>query len=146
MKGHVCKVCFYISINGSAPEKCPVCGAPKSAFEEKADAIKTPQDSANLTELEKKHIPTILVLKKCGLIPGCLDAHAKIGEILHPAQPEHHIVHIDFYLNNELISRVMLKPENLNPAAALHIKATSGKLACVSLCNLHGAWIREVNL
>ena len=39
MKGYVCKICGFISINGSAPDKCPVCGAPKTAFEEK-DAIK----------------------------------------------------------------------------------------------------------
>ncbi|MBU2505011.1 MAG: hypothetical protein KKB89_04350, partial [Candidatus Omnitrophica bacterium] len=77
MKGYVCKICKFISINGSAPEKCPVCGAPKTAFEEREDAIKTPQDESNLTELEKKHIPVITVVKACGLIPhGCQDAHA----------------------------------------------------------------------
>ena len=147
MKGYVCKICKYISINGSAPEKCPVCGAPKSAFEEKEDAIKTPQDANNLTELEKKHIPVITVVKKCGLIPGgCTDVHVKMGEIQHPMQPEHYIMHIDFYIDKELISRVMLTPDKLNPAAALHLKAKSGKLTVIELCNLHGAWIKEEDL
>lgn len=147
MKGFVCKVCGYISINGSAPLNCPVCHAPKTSFQEKGDAIKTPADANNLTELEKKHIPVITVVKKCGLIPeGCQDAHVKIGEIQHPMQLEHYIGHIDFYIDKEFISRVVLTPYKLNPAAALHIKATSGKLTAIELCNLHGAWIKEATL
>ena len=55
MKGLVCKVCGFIAISGKAPEKCPVCGADKISFAEKEDAIKTPKDTNNLTELEKKH-------------------------------------------------------------------------------------------
>ena len=147
MKGFVCKVCGFISINGNAPDKCPVCGAPKASFEEKEDAVKTPKDANNLTELEKKHIPVITIVKKCGLIPeGCQDVHVRMGEIQHPMQPEHYIKHIDFYINNEFISRVILTPDKLNPAAALHMKSTSGKLTVIELCNLHGAWITEVSL
>jgi len=147
MKGYVCKVCKFISINGVAPDKCPVCGAPKSAFEDKDDAIKTPQDENNLTELEKKHVPVIVLVKKCSLIPeGCQDVHVKMGEIQHPMQPEHSILHIDFYIDKEFISRVILTPEKLNPAAALHLKAQSGKLSIVELCNIHGAWIKETEL
>lgn len=33
-----------------------------------------------------------------------------------------------------------------NPAAALHLKAKSGKLTAIDLCNLHGTWIKEMNL
>ena len=147
MKGFVCKVCGYISIDGSVPDKCPVCHAPKTSFEEKDDAIKTPKDVNNLTELEKKHVPVITVVKKCGLIPeGCQDVHVKMGEIQHPMLPEHYILHIDFYIDNKFISRVDLTPEKLNPAAALHLKATSGKLTVIELCNLHGAWIKEIEL
>lgn len=147
MKGFVCKVCRYISINGEAPDKCPVCGAPKTSFEEKEDAIKTPKDVGNLSELEKKHIPVITVVKKCGLIPeGCRDVHVKMGEIQHPMLPEHYIMHIDFYIDNEFISRIILTAEKLNPAGALHLKANSGKLSIIELCNLHGSWIKEVDL
>ncbi len=147
MKGFVCKVCGYISINGRAPENCPVCHAPKTSFEEKEDAIKTAKDVNNLTELEKKHIPVITLVKKCGLIPeGPQDVHVKMGEIQHPMQAEHYIVHIDFYIDNEFISRVILTPDKLNPAAALHLKAKSGKFSVIELCNLHGAWIKEENL
>ncbi|MBN1354225.1 MAG: hypothetical protein JW994_06125 [Candidatus Omnitrophica bacterium] len=147
MKGYVCKICSFISINGSAPEKCPVCGAPKAAFEEKEEAVKTPNDSNNLTELEKKHIPVITVVRKCGLIPeGCTDVHVKMGEIQHPMEAKHYIMHIDFYIDKELISRIMLTPDKLNPAGALHIKAKGGRLTVIELCNLHGAWIKETDL
>ena len=148
MKGFVCKVCGFISINGAVPDKCPVCGAPKSSFEEKADAIKTPKDVNSLTELEKKHIPVINVVKKCGLIPeGCQDLHVKIGEIQHPMQMEHYIVHIDVYLDNEFISRLILTSDKLNSAVSLHLKeVVTGKIAVIDLCNLHGAWIKEIEL
>ena len=147
MKGYVCKVCAFISINGSAPDKCPVCGSPKSAFEEKENAINDPKDVKNLTDPEKKHIPAITVVKKCGLIPeGCQDVHVKVGEIQHPMEQEHYIAHIDFYLDNEFISRIALTPDKLNPAGALHLKAQSGKITAVELCTVHGAWKNEANL
>lgn len=147
MKGFVCKVCGYISINGSAPENCPVCHAPKASFSEKEDAVKSPADANNLNELEKKHIPVITVVKKCGLIPdGCQDVHVKVGEVRHPMQAAHSIQHIDFYIDSEFAARVILTPDKLNPAAALHLSAKSGKLTAIELCNLHGAWSKEAAL
>ena len=147
MKGIVCKVCGFISINGVAPERCPVCGAPKSSFQEKDDAIKTPKDAGNLTELEKKHVPVITVVRKCGLMPeGCQDVHVKMGEITHPMQKEHYIVHIDFYIDKEFVARVHLTPEKLNPGAALHLKPGGSKLTVIEFCNLHGNWIKEADL
>ena len=147
MKGIVCKVCGYISINGSAPEKCPVCGAPSSAFTENEDAIKQAADQGNPNEAEKKHTPAITVVHKCGLIPeGCTDVHVKVGEIQHPMTVEHQIEHIDFYIDKEFISRIKLTPDKLNPAGALHLKASSGRLSAIESCNLHGQWIAETDL
>ena len=146
MKGYVCKVCGFISIAGAAPDKCPVCGAPKTSFEEK-DAIKIPKDPANMTDLEKKHVPVVKVIKKCGLIPeGCMDVHVRMGEIQHPMQADHFIVHIDFYVDKQFIARIHLTPEKCNPAGALHLKTGDGKLTVIELCNLHGAWISETEL
>ena len=147
MRGLVCKVCGYVAIDGVAPERCPVCNAPKTSFEDKDDALKIPKEPGNLTELEKKHVPVITVVKKCGLIPeGCQDVHIKMGEITHPMKKEHFIMYIDVYLEKKFISRITLSPEVLNPAAALHVKATGTKLTAVERCNLHGAWISEVDL
>lgn len=145
MKGYVCRICGFISINGSTPDKCPVCGALKVSFEEKEDAIKTPGDANNLSELEKKHIPVITIVKKSSLIPeDCRDVHVKMGEIQHPMAGEHYITHIDFYIDKEFISRVVLTPDKLNPAAALHLKAQDGTLSVIAFCNLHGDWIKEI--
>ena len=72
--------------------------------------------------------------------------HVKMGQIQHPMNLEHYIQHIDFYIDNDFISRVILTPDKLNPAAALHLKAKSGKLSVIELCNLHGAWIKEEDL
>lgn len=147
MKGIICGNCGYIAIDGAAPEKCPVCGAPKARFTEKQDALKTSKDVATVGESEKKHIPSITVNKQCGLIPSaCVDVSVKVGEITHPMLPEHFIMHIDFYIDNKYISRVMLTPEKLNPAATLHIKGGGSKLQAIELCNVHGAWFNEVNI
>ncbi len=43
MEGHVCKTCGYVSINGSAPDKCPVCMA--TIFELKENAINEPENA-----------------------------------------------------------------------------------------------------
>jgi superoxide reductase len=146
MKGYICGVCGYIAIDGAAPEKCPVCGVPKNKFTEKQDALKTAKDVATVGESEKKHIPSIAVNKKCALVPGCVDISVKVGEITHPMLPEHFIMHIDFYIDNKYVSRVMLTPDKLNPAATLHIKGGGSKVQAIEFCNVHGAWFNEVNI
>ncbi|MHB9155147.1 MAG: desulfoferrodoxin family protein [Endomicrobiales bacterium] len=148
MKGIVCKVCGLVAIDGTAPEICPVCGAPRSAFEEKEDALKTPQDVAAYGESEKKHIPSIKLVHVCGLIPegGCTDVNVRVGEILHPMLPEHFITSIDFYIDRKFVSRVHLTPGKLNPAAGLHLKTDKGVLTVIERCNIHGAWMNEVTL
>lgn len=146
MKAISCMVCGYIAIDGAAPAVCPVCGAPQTAFKETND-LKTAKDIAVTGESEKKHIPAITVVKKCGLIPdGCTDVHVKVGEVTHPMLPEHFIRHIDFYLDKKFIARVSLTPGALNPAAALHLKASSGVVTAIELCNLHGPWMNEASL
>ena len=146
MKTYLCKVCGHIEFN-NAPDFCPICGAPKTSFEDKPDIIKKPGSSEGKGESEKKHIPTILVVKTCGLIPhGCEDVHVKVGEIEHPMLKEHYITFIDFYLDKKYLSRVYLTPERLNPAAALHLKISSGVLTAIEHCNVHGYWMAEANL
>lgn len=147
MKGIVCNVCGFISINGAKPDKCPVCGAPKESFQEKEDAVKTPKDVVNLTDFEKKHMPLISPQKQCAPIhEGCQGVQVKVGQIEHPMLPEHYIMRIDFYLDREFLSRVIFTPGKLNPVAVLCIKASGAKLSAIELCNLHGAWIQEIDL
>jgi superoxide reductase len=146
MKGLVCKVCGYVSLDGSK-EVCPICHA-KNVFEEQDDAYKTPDFKAEKGESEKKHIPAFTVVEECGLIPGtgCVDVHVKIGEITHPTLPEHHITDITFYIENKFAAYVILTAD-VNPAAVIHLKGgTKGKIQVIENCNVHGKWFNEVEV
>jgi rubrerythrin len=67
-KRFVCKVCGYVYEGESAPEKCPVCKAPSTMFDEIKDELKlaaehefgvyekTVKDNANVSEEDKKFI------------------------------------------------------------------------------------------
>lgn len=136
-----CKVCGHIEFNES-PEKCLICRSPKSAFQENPDAIKQPADPENLTDGDKKHIP-IIQKTECGLMDGCSDVHAKVGEIEHPMQSEHYIMYLDYYLNDKFISRLWLSPEACKPVTSLHLAADSGKITVIEHCSVHGIWMSE---
>jgi superoxide reductase len=129
MKGLVCKVCGYVALDGNK-SVCPVCHQ-ENQFQEEQDAYKTPDFKATSGESEKKHIPIFEIVNDCRLIPhnGCtVDVHVKIGEILHPALPQHHITEITFYFDKKFIANVMLTPD-VNPAAVVHLKdETKGKV------------------
>ena len=147
MSTYVCSVCGHIEFN-EVPEKCLVCSAGQDAFSEDAEAIKKPADADNLTDGDKKHIPQIVIVKECGLIPDgtCTDVHARIGEIEHVMTEDHYIKYLDFYLDYKFISRIWLSPENCHPAAALHLNAPSGKITVVENCNVHGNWMAEADI
>ncbi|MCA6080080.1 MAG: hypothetical protein LE169_04235 [Endomicrobium sp.] len=146
MKGLVCKVCGYIALDGNR-EQCPVCRA-KNVFEDKEDAYKMTDFKAISGETEKKHIPSFAVVRKRGLIPGAdyIDVRVKIGEILHPALPEHHIMEIAFYIDNKFVENIMLTSD-INPTAVIRLKdGTKGKVQVIESCNVHGKWFNEVKV
>lgn len=147
MKILQCKTCGHIEFE-AAPDKCLVCRAPASAFAENAEAIKKPANPAALTDGDKKHIPQIVIVKECGLIPGgcCTDVHVRVGEIEHVMQPAHFITYLDYYLNRKFISRIWLSPEVCHPAAALHLNAKSGTVTVIEGCNVHGNWMAEATI
>lgn len=146
MNTFICAKCGYLAFD-QAPEVCPVCGAPKKAFELDANAIKKPSDPNNLAELERKHIPVIKVNRQCGLAgSGCIDAHIKIGEILHVMEAKHYIMYIDIYLDRNFIARYHLSPEKLNPILGIHLKVSTGRLIALENCNLHGRWMAEAEI
>jgi superoxide reductase len=146
MKAKVCKVCGYVALDGNT-QSCPVCHA-KNFFEDKEDAYKMPDFKVEKGESEKKHIPAFTVIRECGLIPnsGCTDVHVKIGEILHPSLPEHHITEITFYIDNKFVANAMLT-ENVNPSSVIHLKGgTKGKVQAIETCNIHGKWYNEIEV
>lgn len=147
MKGLVCKVCGHVVLEGGAPEECPVCHSPQTAFEDREEAIKEPVDAANPADAEKKHTPQILVVQDCGLIPGeCTDVHVRVGiDLLHPMTPEHFIGWLDFYVDNVWQSRISLSSK-VNAGGGVHLKKGGSKVQVVSWCNQHGTWKNEAAL
>ncbi len=134
MKGYVCGTCGYISIDGTVPDKCPVCAASKTSFEQK-DIIKT----AEAEGPKEKHVPVIEVVKKCSLVgEGCTDVHVKIGDTLHPMEAEHYINFIELFRNNESIEKKELKPGD-KPEAVFE-NVVLGNLKVQANCNQHGLW------
>lgn len=143
-----CGSCGHIEFD-QAPEKCPVCASGKEAFKENPDAVKQPVDPENLTDGDKKHIPQIVVVRDCGLIPdgSCTDVHVRVGEIEHVMQADHYIRYIDYYLDHKFIAKVWLSPEACHPAAGLHLRLPEGSLiTALESCNVHGNWISEVSI
>ncbi len=146
MELFVCGVCGHIAF-GSAPEKCPACGAPKSSFTADPSALKKPADPKNLTEGDKKHIPVFVVKRECGLVDkACVDVYVKIGEILHVMEEKHWIMWIDFYLNQKFLARYTMAPTGVNPAVGIHLKDPRGTVNAIESCNIHGKWMAEVQL
>jgi superoxide reductase len=105
--------------------------------------INTPKDSANMTELEKKHMPVI----DC---PDSVKAgepfqvKINVGEIPHVMEEGHHIQWIDVYFKNNFYARVELTPVFTRPEVTVtlerHSKHASSTLRVIERCNLHGQW------
>ncbi len=147
MKTFVCQICKYIAFD-EAPVDCPVCGVAIENFENEPEAIKKPADDENLTEMELKHIPQVSINEECssGHAEGCLNVRIQVGEIEHVMESEHFIQFIDLYVNKKHLSRVMLTPRRIHPAAGLHLNINSGKLTVIAHCNVHGSWRAKANL
>jgi superoxide reductase len=102
-----------------------------------------PKDAANMTELEKKHMPVI----DC---PGTVKAgepfqvKINVGEIPHVMEEGHFIQWIDVYFKDNFFARVELTPKFTRPEVTLtlerHSKHSSSTLRVIERCNLHGQW------
>lgn len=140
----ICQKCGHIEF-GVAPEKCPVCFVAKEAFKQNDNVFIESEEKSK--EAAVKHVPSIKVIKKCGLIPeeSCTDVLVRIGETLHPMVDAHFIQFIDCYVDDKYVSRVLLTP-GVHASGLFHIKTESSKARIVQLCNLHGYWQAEADL
>ena len=145
MSIYICEVCGHISF-GNAPETCPVCFSTKDKFVQNDKVFE--ESKAKSPEADAKHVPFVVVEKKCGLVQDapCVDAHIKIGKVTHPMEEKHYITFIDCYLDGVYAARAMLTPNGINPATALHIKSSAKKLTVIERCNIHGYWMSETDL
>lgn len=143
MNIYQCKVCGHIEFN-SAPQACPVCGSPKKEYVQNDRIFIESEEKSK--EAAIKHIPSIKVVKQCGIIPEepCTDIIVRIGEKLHPMEEKHFIMFIDLYIDDKYASRVMLTPA-LWASAVFHIKTEGKKLSVVERCNIHGYWMSNAD-
>ena len=147
MKTYICRVCGHIAFD-QAPVDCPVCKMPIENFESVPEAIKKPSDPENLTDDDKVHTPVVRISRECNAIShnGCIDVHIKVGAIEHEMTSEHFINFIDIYVDKIYIMRALLTPKRAHPLISLCLNVTSGSLAIISNCNVHGNWITKLKL
>jgi desulfoferrodoxin-like iron-binding protein len=148
MKTFICKRCGHIAFD-HAPIICPVCNAPIEHYEDNPQALVIPEDSENLHEHEKQHIPVLSVSEECVLSDGkkCIDIHVKVGEVEHVMESEHYITFLDFYLNKRYLARINFTYKRLHPAVSLRMNIDSGGvLTVVEHCTVHGNWMAEVTI
>jgi len=143
----VCRTCSHIAFE-HAPVNCPICHATIESFEKAPQAIKKPDNSAELSDLEKMHIPKIEISRKDSII----NAHVRVGEIEHCMEPDDHIEFIDLYVNGPLVnkkcvSRIHFSCERMEPSTTLRFQDdTEGVLTAISCCSTHGNWMSKAIL
>jgi superoxide reductase len=111
----------------------------RSLFQGVNEAI----DPHNLTDLEKRHIPTIEAPSpiRAGE-PFC--ATVRVGAALsHPNERSHFIEFIELYADDAFLARVSLTAASTEPEVSLSVclSAPAGRLRALARCNMHGTWV-----
>ena len=105
--------------------------------------INQPSDSANLTEMEKKHLPVIECpdTVKSG---EPFQVKIKVGEVPHVSEEAHHIQWIEIKTGENLYSRVELVPVLSMPEITVTLKKAgkhrTSSIRVIERCNIHGLW------
>ena len=90
---------------------------------------------ANTTEAAtEKHIPVVEVNDNL--------VKVKVGEVLHPMEPEHYIEWI-YLETNKGVKRVNLMPGE-EPVANFILTEKETLKGVYAYCNLHGLWLKEL--
>jgi superoxide reductase len=110
-------------------------------------SIQSAKDIANMSDLEKKHVPMIIL----GGAPKAgepFEVTVWVGEqMAHPSEVEHHIEFIDLYLDDRFIARCDLTPVFTNPKACFTVTLNdSGTLRAYERCNVHGDWTYSMDV
>jgi len=144
MKVFICQICGHIEFD-EVEGNCPVCGAPKEEFVQNDDIFKESRE--NSPEAESKHVPKVDINKSCSLIEdeNCTDVNIRIGETVHPMTDKHYIKFVDCYLDKKFVERLHFMPD-VYAGGTIHLKENQGKVIVVENCNIHGYWMKEVEV
>lgn len=93
--------------------------------------IKKPEDPQNLTDSERKHIPSISIDGNTVTVV-CGDG------ILHPMEEDHWIIYIELFQDGIAIEKKML--EKTGEPKAVFTVENPENLSAQAFCNLHGIW------
>ncbi len=104
------------------------------------ETINRVKDPNNKTHTERVHAPQIIFPSQ--VKPGVATIlSAKVGEQLHVMTPDHYIMWIEVYLDEELVVRLELTPRAPQPVLTIPLTLTSNAtLKILERCNLHGIW------
>ena len=105
--------------------------------QEKQEA-QTAKDPNNMTPLEAHHVPKI---EPANAAPKAGEPLPVAITIEHPMLPEHHIIHIEVFMDDQKIGTYTLTPEVMKPALTVTLTPKkSFDLVVQDLCNKHGLW------
>ncbi len=109
--------------------------------------VNRPNDPANLTDLEKKHIPQIKAPDSAA-IDEFFDVTVEVGKLVeHPNEPGHFIEWIELYSGDTFLIRLSLAGKFADPVLNARVRLThEHPLKAWAKCNLHGLWegIKEI--
>ena len=98
----------------------------------------TAKDPNNMTATEAHHVPKI---EPANAAPKAGEPLPIAITIEHPMLPEHHIIHIEVFMDDQKIGTYTLTPEVMKPSLTVTLTPKkSFELVVQDLCNIHGLW------
>lgn len=85
----------------------------------------------------EKHVPAVKVED------GKL--FVQIGDVVHPMLEEHYITNIWAEYPDGTVEKVALKPGE-KPTAVFDVTDVNGKMKVYEYCNIHGLWVKELEI
>ena len=104
--------------------------------------VNTVKDLANMTDLEKKHLPVITAprsVKKGEFF----EVTVEVGKCMpHPNEPAHYIEFMELYADHTYLARLDLTAKRSQPTMKISVclDHTHGQLRAFAHCNIHGTW------
>jgi superoxide reductase len=111
------------------------------------EQVNRPEDPSSLTDLEKKHYPTIEAPESVKAWEP-FEVRVTVGKDLeHPNEGGHFIQWVELYFNDVIIGRMELTPTIYEMPITFRIRlGKSCTLKARARCNLHGIWEGSANL
>jgi len=107
--------------------------------------VNRPVDPANLSDLERKHLPVIDAPERVGK-GRPFDVTIEVGRLLaHPNEVGHFIQSIELWADETFLAKVHLAPAGGRPKVTLRVSLhhAAAQLHARSSCNLHGVWVGQ---